>query len=175
MTFFRPESVFLHWLKEYVGARPVFDVGCGECEFLQRMWDVGIKAMGIDKYAMNYIDVPMKVLMRVLGMDATQCKVLQEHAGVVLFCRPNHTGWVADTIQLLHPDSEVLYISKPGNRHVDLPEYTTEVIEAPGCDLEVVYKVLKPYPKFAEPNYYLAGVERTLAMMDGWPGIGGSE
>jgi chaperonin GroEL len=126
----------------------------------------GIRAMGIDARA----DVTVRhraTLLRTLRACAIDCSVLRTHAGLVLFCRPDHTGWVADAVRTVHPDSEVLYVSKPGNRHVDLPEYRTEVVAAPGLGVELVYRVLKPYPEFSRPNYLLAGVERYFAMADG--------
>lgn len=149
----------------------MFDVGCGSGLFTERMWTVGIKALGIDKNA----DVAVKhrmTLMRTLRACAIDCNTLKTHPGLVLYCRPDHTGWVADSILTLHEDSEVLYISKPGNRHVDLPEYKVDVLDAPGLRVEMVYKVLKPYPKFAKPNYLFAGVERLLAMQQGNDMIG---
>ena len=150
----------------------VFDVGCGSGHFTERMWAVGVKAMGIDKNA-SVVVHRSSVMRRTLEQDAIGCKTLRDHAGLVLFCRPDHSGWVADAILTLHEDSEVLYISKPGNRHVDLPEYKTEELAAPGLKVERVYKVLKPYPKFGKPNYLFAGVERLLAMQDGNDMIGG--
>ena len=166
MTFFRPKTEFLAWLRAYARGRPAFDVGCGNGEFLTRMWDAGIKAMGVDKYADEIAD--MRVRMRTLCQDAITCKTLKTYPGLVLFCRPNHTGWVADTIATnLHPDSEVLYISKPGNHFVDLPDFRVEELDAPGLEVEAVWKVLKPYPRFGRPNYLLAGLARTLAMRQG--------
>lgn len=144
----------------------MFDVGCGSGLFTERMWAAGIRAMGIDARA----DVTVRhraTLLRTLRACAIDCSVLRTHAGLVLFCRPDHTGWVADAVRTVHPDSEVLYVSKPGNRHVDLPEYRTEVVAAPGLGVELVYRVLKPYPEFSRPNYLLAGVERYFAMADG--------
>lgn len=166
MVFFRPDDSFLPWLKAYAAGRPVFDVGCGTGHFLERMWSVDIRAMGIDKYADISIE-KMTTRMRTLTADATTCPTLTKFSGLVLFCRPNHTGWVADTIPRLHPDSEALYISKPGNHYVDLPDYKVEELVAPGLSSERVYRVLKPYPEFGEPNYLLAGIERLEAMFDG--------
>lgn len=172
MTFFDPADEFLAWLKAHAGDRPVFDVGCGNCKLLERMWAAGIRAMGIDKYAYEH-DVPMETLQRVLAQDATRCPTLANHPGLVLFCRPNHTGWVADAVVKVHPDSEVLYVSKPGNQHVDLPRFTFEQLDAPGCRVEEVRRVLRPYPEFTEPNYFLAGAERLLAMYKGNPLVDG--
>lgn len=170
-VFFAPGDAFLTWLKAHAGDRPVFDVGCGSGLFTERMWAVGIKALGIDRRAYDTVR-HLATRLRTLQACATDCQTLRDHAGLVLFCRPDHTGWVADAILKLHADSEVLYISKPGNRHVDLPEFKTEEVAAPGLKVERVYKVLKPYPRFSKPNYLFAGVERLLAMRDGNDMIG---
>lgn len=162
-TFFRPDDSFLVWLKAYARDRPVFDVGCGNGEFLKRMWSAGIKAMGIDLNADQIEDFEIKC--RTLWEDATKARVLKEYAGLVLFCRPNHTGWVADTIVQLHTDSEVLYISLPGNDYIDLPEFKTEVVDAPGLISERAFRALKPYPVFERPNYWIDEVQDLLKRM----------
>ena len=161
MTFFDPKDAFLIWLKQHAGDRPVFDVGCGNGRFLERLWTHNIKAMGIDKFAYDS-DIAPDTLLRVLQQDATRCKTLQQHPGLVLFCRPNHTGWVADTVLTTHPESEVLYISKPENLPQDLPDFTVETVKAPGCRVETVYRVLRPFPKFTAPHYQPFDLDRML-------------
>lgn len=170
-VFFQPDDAFLPWLKAYAGDRPVFDVGCGTGHFLKRMWAADIKAMGIDLYADQIED--REVRLRTLMGDACEVGVLRQHPGLVLFCRPNHTGWVATTVaRNVHPDSEVLYISKPGNHYVDLPDFEVEELAAPGLDIELVWKVLKPYPQIeGDPDYHAAGMARLRALVRGVPCI----
>lgn len=175
IPFFQPLSAFIPWLKAYAGDRPVYDVGCGTGHLLKMMWAANIKAMGIDLYADFIKD--REVRLRSMMGDARQVRVLREHPGLVLFCRPSHDGWVAETIcRNLHHESEVLYVSKPGNQFVDLVDFELEELPAPGLDIELVWKVKKPYPFIhGDPDYHAAAMSRLRAMMAGNSLIGANE
>jgi hypothetical protein len=68
----------------------------------------------------------------------------------------------------VHKNSEVLYISKPGNQHVDLPDFALEKLTAPGLDIETVWKVKQPYPlSHGDPDFYAAGMDRLQALLAG--------
>lgn len=145
----------------------MWDVGCGNGEFLERMWAAGIRAIGIDRNADLKI-ANFDTLRRTLCSDATTCRTLHESKdSLILFCRPSHDGWVGETLPYLHASTEVLYISKPGNRHYDVPDYAVEYLPAPGCRVEHVYKLLRPFPKFTEPNLAKAARDRLNAMLGG--------
>lgn len=141
MVFFEPRDEFLVWLLTYAKDRVVFDVGCGTGVFLERMWQMGIKAIGVELYVHKIENVTTR--MRVFPQDARECSALRTMPALVLFCRPSHDGWVHDTIPLLHPESEVLYISKPGNEVMDVPYdvFTRELLDPPGCEEEYVWRV----------------------------------
>lgn len=170
MLFFDPRDEFLTWLKLYAEGRPVFDVGCGTGRLVERMWALNIKAMGVDKNA-DLIEDPNTRRLTLLA-DAVSCKTLRDHPGLVLFCRPSHTGWVSDALYNLHPDSEAIYISKPGNQHVDLPDFALERVHAPGMVLEYAWQVLRPFPPpdgGYRARYDLAAYDRLAALVDGVP------
>lgn len=146
MVFFNPAASFLAWLKTHAANRIVFDVGCGNGELLRRMWKTDIKAVGINVLGDIQIEDP-QTLMRTLCQDAVSCRMLHEaRDGLVLFCRPDHSGWVSNAIVKLHESVEVLYISLPVNVPVDLPNFETERVKVPGCRPEEVHRVLRPFP-----------------------------
>lgn len=171
-VFFNPRDEFLDWLQAHLGDRHAYDVGCGTGELLRRCWDRKIKIMGIDIRASEVI-TDLDTRRRVMSEDARRSNLLRTQPGLVLFCRPSHSGWVAETITKIHKDSEILYISKPGNRHVDLPRFTTQRIIAPGCRVERVYRVLPPYPIGPRAVDHQLFIEDQLrAMLEGHDFIG---
>jgi hypothetical protein len=166
MTFFQPEDTFLDWLKAYANDRIVYDVGCGNGEFLQRMWGKKIHAIGLDLYAdENIKDETVRRLT--MCTDARESLTLKRSKDLLLFCRPSHTGWVAETLDNLGPDSEVLYISKPGNQYVDLVDFTVSLLPAPGLVEEQVLQVQRPFPRHrGPPDLVRAGVARFTAQVE---------
>lgn len=139
-TFFDPKPEFMEWLKKLVNDRPVVDVGCGNCRLIRRMHHIGIKAMGIDSQ-FEYEKHP-DMTSCVLACDAETCSTLKDYPMLVLFCRPCHSGFVADTIENIHPDSEILYFSKPANLKTDIPsKWRAEVLDCPGLVEETGYRI----------------------------------
>lgn len=177
VIFFNPKPSFFKWLKQYAAGRIVFDVGCGEGRVLRKAVDAGIRMIGVEPFWRN-AGKKEWLGYHVIEAFGERCPLLHatENA-LVLFCRPCHDGFVARTVQMLHHTSEALYISKPGNRHVDLPGFDVESLfvpklagqaRIPGCDEEMVYKINPPYPEIDEsPDYAAAGFERLQALMKG--------
>lgn len=164
MTFFDPEDSFLDWLLKYAKDRIVYDLGCGSAEFLVRIWRRGIRGIGIDKNADTLIEDP-EVRRRTLCADTTEFQPLRRYENaLMLFCRPSHDGWVSKTIYKIHPSCEILYISKPGNRHVDLPGIDAKRLLAPGCRMEDVWQLLRPLSELNDRDYARAGIDRLIAM-----------
>lgn len=142
MRFFEPTQKFIGWLAAYAGERIVFDVGCGDGHVLTCLHYHGVKAMGIDpRYQCERM--PLELMSCVLPQNAQECKILKNtQNSLVLFCRPCHSGFVADTIRLLPQTAEVLYISKPSNVNIDLADFETELVDSPRCkEHERVYRI----------------------------------
>ncbi len=146
MRFFEPSDEFLDWLADYAAGRPTFDVGCGDGHVLLALQARGVRAVGIDP-SWRYAEVvPTHLCNCLLIGEAERTRILKSTPNsLVLFCRPCHSGFVARTLHVLPPDSEPLYISKPSNLTLDLPDFETEVVEAPACLEEVVYRVRLPH------------------------------
>lgn len=141
LTFFEPSDEFMVWLKRHVGDRVVYDIGSGEAHLLKLMLAAGVKAVGIEPH-WDLKDA-YDPLLPVLPMHAHRCNALRTHAGVIVIARPDHSGWVDGVVRNAHPDSEVLYISKPCNVRVDLDldDFGVEELTTPECDVERVYRV----------------------------------
>lgn len=144
IRFFNPSAKWIDWLAKYAGDRIVVDVGCGDGHLVQELAKRKVKVLGIDP---RYIwDDSMSPLFNmILPMEAQKAPVLRTQANMlVLFCRPCHSGFVQETIDILHPTAEVLYISKPCNVGEDIVDMDTEALKTPRCPEERVYRVLRP-------------------------------
>lgn len=144
LRFFDPTDEFLDWLAAHaVGKvrRLVFDVGCGEGHLVRQLRGRGVPAVGVDpRY--QYQTVPPELVSAILPFEAQECKALHRCGGsLILFCRPCHSGFVGETIPLLHPTAEVLYVSKEENVRMDLDGFEWEEVESPPCPIERVYRV----------------------------------
>lgn len=147
MRFFEPTQAFLGWLAAYARDRLVFDVGCGAGHITLALRDRGVRVLGIDPRFAYVERVPLGLHNCILPVEARDCRLLREaQDSLVLFCRPCHSGFVADTIDVLPRTAEVLYISKPCNVAYDLPDFKVRVVRAPECPEERVYQVLRTQP-----------------------------
>lgn len=144
MVFFRPSKRFVGWLIKQADGRIIYDVGCGDAYLLRRLLERGAKALGIEPWwdTLDGYDPRLPVL----PLKAQECSALREHPGLVVFARPCHSGFVEDTVDTVHPDSEILYITVPANydNEIDLDKSTLKELPAPTCvDGEKVYRVLR--------------------------------
>lgn len=139
MTFFSPEDTFLAWLHKHAAGRVVFDVGTGNGVFLRRMQHAGIRAIGIEPFPeFSGLDKQLDMISSYICVPVEECAALRTTTNaLVLFCRPSHNGWVALGIPYVHTSSEILYISKPHNLEIDLPETAVEEVAAPGIKEKV--------------------------------------
>ena len=145
MKFFEPSGDFLDWLAKYAAGRCVYDVGCGEGHITIALQARSVKCLGIDMFRQDdYIEKGL--FNKIIVMDAERCSFLKEREGLIIFCRPCHSGFVERIIQTCHPQSEVLYISKPENLEVDLPncKYLKLDVETGAKEGEQVYRVGRP-------------------------------
>lgn len=161
MRFFEPDSTFLDWLASYAGKRLVFDVGCGDGDLVLELQAKGVKAMGIDPIYL-YQRVPTNLSNCIFPAYAEECGLLRKYPALVLFCRPCHSGFVERTLEVLHRDSEAVYVSKPENVIVDLSSYKTQ---GPGDTKMSRRKML---PGSAAPELKLV-----FFQIQTWVGFGG--
>lgn len=147
MKFFQPSKRFMNWLAAYAGDRMTFDVGCGDGHILRSLHRRKVKAIGIEMNVDWYPSYRTRRMFTcVIPMAAEECSLLKNtENALVLFCRPSHNEFVHRTISLLHPTTEVLYISNPQNLGIDLDLDHVEVapVKSPKCREEVVYRVIR--------------------------------
>lgn len=114
--FFKPKPKFFKVLAEHkVGW---VDAGCGSGELAHEARPHGITMLGIDLCARE------GQMPDVVQLDATQMPY-SSHLWPVI-CRPSHDGWAGDVIDCAHRrGARVLYVSKPGNFDLDVPDGLT--------------------------------------------------
>ena len=115
---FHPTTQFLDWWAEYVADRFVIEVGAGCCHFTKSMHTHGIKALAIEPRANS--DVRMECALFLLPWSVQQAPILQATPAVVVVARPDHSGWVSEVPDLIHPESEFIYIGLPKNFNIDI-------------------------------------------------------
>ncbi len=150
MIFFSPTPAMLKYIVQRAGKRPVFDIGSGEGHLLRLLIKHKCKALGIEPM-WSVLDA-FDPRLPVLPMEGQRATVLQPHAGLCIFARPCHSGFVEEVIKVIHPDSEILYISKPINVEEDLPTYSKakQVHKIPrftGKSGEYIYEVRRSHGK----------------------------
>jgi SAM-dependent methyltransferase len=143
LRFFEPSEKWLDWLAKYAAGRVVFDVGCGAGHVTLSLLKRKVKVLGIDpRYKWGLGELTPELSKVVLPYEAQHVKALRNTPNtLVMFCRPCHSGFVQETIDVLHPTAEVLYISKVCNVGVDLVDMSTRVLDCPKCPEEKVYQV----------------------------------
>jgi SAM-dependent methyltransferase len=146
MRFFNPNHQFLVLLSQYAGRRPVFDIGCGDGHVTLALRKLGARVLGIDpRY--RYEEVrPVELAACVLPFPAQECPILRNTPNsLALFCRPCHNGFVLETLRVLHPTSEALYIGLPVNLDLDLPEQPIKLLATPpsGQEKEKAWRILR--------------------------------
>jgi hypothetical protein len=126
LEFFQPDNNFIQWIKNYAGDRLIIEVGCGGARTLLRLMEAGARICGVDPYwdmeraadmNMNRIMagkemihvLPQKIESLPEMFTGKGCKVL------LLFCRPCHSNFVYNTLEMKDSETEVLYITIPKN------------------------------------------------------------
>ena len=138
---FHPEVHFMDWLVTYVSGRFVIEVGAGMCDFTKTMHRFAIKAMAIEPRATD--EVRMECASFLMPKCVQRAGILKDTPALVVVARPDHSGWFGELPDLLHADSELLYIGLPRNFDRDLGglKYKTCYQEA-GADGEIVLKMI---------------------------------
>lgn len=139
MRFFEPSGAFLDWLADYAGKRIVFDVGSGEGHIVRALRDRQVKAIGIEpRWLIDEELYDHSLCNAILPQMAQECPLLlRATSALVLFCRPCHSGFVGETLDLLDASNEVLYISRTADYlglDFDLSKYRAKVMCHPGIE-----------------------------------------
>lgn len=96
-------------------------------------------------------------LLPVLPMRVERCGAFKNHAWLIIIARPDHGGWTEWAVSNAHPGSEILYIGKPANVPIDLPDVPVEVVGAPPCPEEQVYRVRRQRGRILGQGRRVAG------------------
>lgn len=120
IRFFQPDKELTKSIVDYAGDRIIFDIGCGDGDFLKELQNEGAKKLiGIDPY----IDInnlhelalkDIKVIPRRVEDFEDLIKKVGEKA-LFIFARPCHSNFVVNVLNIKSPKTEVLYITVPEN------------------------------------------------------------
>lgn len=137
---FEHTEEFMDWWEDYVGDQFVMEVGAGCCDFTKAMHERSIKAMAIEPRAND--DVRMECSSFLLPRPVEDAAILGKHKAVVVAARPDHSGWFYQLPELIHPESELIYIGLESNFDKDLDGFDYEILfHDAGADGEKVLKV----------------------------------
>jgi hypothetical protein len=155
MIFFRPTRSYIKWLIDYAAGRLIIDIGCGECYLLKKLVRMGGFGLGVDPWVRTArIHEMLRLGVQVVPMEAEEFSLVAKRGGSLLvFCRPGHCGFVARTLRA-NAGNEVLYISKPENLDLDIPEgFHAERLATPRCRIEQTFRILgdQPCPPLSRP------------------------
>jgi len=156
--FFRPDKDFKQWLIDYADGRIIVDVGCGTAILINDLADMGGKVMGIEPMFSSEDMTGLtkhrlsqgKGIINIMPRTVQECANLLQAIGgkaLLLFCRPCHSDFVVDALDLKHPDTEALYITVPENltKYNDLGDYKDSAVKLNhkgwSADREVVYSI----------------------------------
>lgn len=139
MIFFEPTPQFITWLVKHADKRVIYDCGSGEAHLLKLLIASRQRVIGIEPYW--DIKEAYDPQLPVIPMCVQETSMLRKHTGLIVIARPDHSGWVEWIVENAHPESEILYISKPSNLEVDLPNSKYLQLKCPVCPVENVYQV----------------------------------
>lgn len=154
IDFFQPNQEMLSWLKNYANGRLIIDVGCGTGHVIRELHKLKTKVIGIDPYIdlLNFTQENMRLglgLINVMPREAQKCDLAKMPNCLLLFCRPCHSNFVEETLKIMHPTSEALYITvgKNWDLYDDLGEFKdiAKPIKHQGTSLEKekVWSIIK--------------------------------
>lgn len=136
--FFEPNEKFTEWVIANLKNHVIYDIGAGNGHVSKLLMSLGIMVYPIDIHNREDPEYPVVI------SDATVNSYIP--LSVIMFCRPNHSGFVEETITqaLKHEASMIIYISKPINRHNDLGKYYRKSflqVKKVGQDGESLYTI----------------------------------
>jgi hypothetical protein len=139
MVFFEATAPFVRWLKKRAAGRIIFDCGSGDGDLLRKLLAVKAKAVGIEPF---WADCPaFDPRLPVMPTTVQRCSLFHYTTALVVIARPDHSGWASWVFHNARPESEILYIGKPDNLETDTDGWTTEVLDSPQCNEELVYRI----------------------------------
>lgn len=154
--FFQPDNQMIDWLVKYANGRIMVDVGCGSGWLLKQLHKAGARCMGIEPMWNMEMSADwymsegknIHVLNNTVEGCAAIIKGLSDKA-LILFCRPCHSDFVENGIDLMPKGVEALYITVHENleKYDDLGSYRYSAVpvkhEGSSYDNEIVLSIKK--------------------------------
>jgi len=137
---FRPKDKFVEWLKDYSQDQRVVELGAGALSFSAILHKEGLPVIAVEPRADLTQGLNPFHVMPMLAQQAVQ--VLPGE--LYIAARPDHSGWVSDTIYYMSEGSRFLYVGLEKNLECDLPEdeFNRELVyEEAGEEGEKAWKI----------------------------------
>lgn len=144
--FFKPDSMLLDSLAEYLKGRKVIEVGSGNGDILKELHNRGITGIaGIDPHPHERLIHINGTIINVLNVRIEEVPaIMKNNEGVFLICRPCHSGFVQYCIENKHKKCELIYIGLEKNFEIDgiiNTEYTVLDLKGTSEDNEVIISI----------------------------------
>jgi len=141
-THFKPAGGFLDWFLYTFQNDMIFEVGAGQCEFAAFLYTRGMKVLAIEPRPNDKVVRQCASFLLPIAMQ--KATVLRDCPAVVVVARPDHSGWVEKLLDIVHPQSRIVYIGLPENVDRDLPgRQLSKLYVNAGEDDEIVYEVIR--------------------------------
>lgn len=184
LNFFTPSPEFVARMATKCAGRIVIDAGCGYGNTTAALLAGGVSAVGIDlqedKVLAGMQTYPEAAGKLLAGDVIGHPRLSTGHPTTVLFARPCHGPWVANTVRTL-TNQQVIYISEPGSEEGDLEGlcYKRLFSDIPvGGEEEVAWEVQQPSPDYGNVHRWCLITTRPTDTHKGdtvWVRDGGSK
>ena len=139
-TFFEPTPEFLTWFTNYANRPFVIECGAGQCEFAKKLISNGIRLLAVEPYPSD--ELARECYNFLYPTTIHECGIIKSTPALVFAARPNHSGWFQDLIDMVHPDSELLYIGLEKNLVIDVEHGDpVQIYTGAGQDGENVWSI----------------------------------
>ena len=151
MRFFEPDKELLKSLVEYANGRVIIDIGCGDCDVLIALKELGAKVLGFEPFLFpeNNEKVKNAGIMVIEDYVQRHNPIISgiKEKGLLLFARSCHSNFVEQCLDMKDKSTEALYITIPENlilyNDLGYHEYKAFKKELKGSsrDNEVIYSI----------------------------------
>lgn len=121
MKFFNPDQELLKSIAEYANGRVIIDIGCGNADVIEYLHNIhNCKVVGVEPFMidseriLNLLRQGIHIIPNTIEKSLSLITGGKENI-LILFCRPCHSDFVENCLDMKNPETEALYITIPQN------------------------------------------------------------